>query len=189
MGMEVIPGQAEAKPINITKMNNTTKSILSLLLIFFSFILSLALPIISPILGMALLLGGIFIYRNNKSPAMRRVAVIAIASGITVILIIIFTLLFLTTIHTTTTVYIENNSILMLPKLQLTLDYWDDGSRVYNGHDAWIRIGSGGTYYPDGPSQVWIKGYGEFSNHLNPSYFWHKLHARFNGYPGRQYAY
>jgi hypothetical protein len=93
-------------------MNNTTKSILSLLLIFFSFILSLTLPLISPILGVALLLGGIFTYRNNKNPAVRRIAVIAIASGITIILILIFTLLFLTTIHTTTTIsVIQNNSL------------------------------------------------------------------------------
>ncbi|MFH1774216.1 MAG: hypothetical protein ABH874_04565 [Methanobacteriota archaeon] len=85
-------------------------------------------------------------------------------------------------------------------KTSVDMDYWDDGSKVYNGHDAWVRtwwrsgtgwykISSGGSYYPYGPNEVWVYGYGEFSNSLNPSYFWHKLHAEFDGYPGGLYSY
>lgn len=83
-------------------------------------------------------------------------------------------------------------------EISVDMDYWDDGNQVYNGHDAWIRpwwrsatgwyrISSGGTYYPYGPSEVWIKGYGEFQNSVFG--LWHKLHAEFDGYPGGPYSY
>lgn len=85
-------------------------------------------------------------------------------------------------------------------KTSVDMDYWDDGSKVYNGHDAWVRtwwrsgtgwykISDGGSYYPYGPDEVWVYGYGEFSNSLDPDYFWHKLHTEFDGYPGGLYSY
>ncbi len=86
-------------------------------------------------------------------------------------------------------------------KAWVEMDYWDNNSKVYNGHDQWLnlwwRSGTGwykiahGLWYSlGGPSVVWIMGYGEYDNDSWPIPYelWHKLWVEFDGYPGGSYS-
>lgn len=75
--------------------NNSREFILGLFIIFFIFVLSLFFPLIAPVLGIALLLSGIFTYRKNTNADIHTVAIIAIVAGVVLLLIVILIALFL----------------------------------------------------------------------------------------------
>ena len=66
--------------------------VLGLLIILISLLLSVLIPV-APVIGVALLVSGIYTYRHNTDVYMRTIAIFAIAAGIMMILIIIFVLL------------------------------------------------------------------------------------------------
>ncbi|GBE56380.1 hypothetical protein BMS3Bbin16_00584 [archaeon BMS3Bbin16] len=59
-------------------------------LLFLSFIISFLLPLVAPILGLALFIGGILTYQKSTDIAMRSVAVVAVAGGVLIILFVIW---------------------------------------------------------------------------------------------------
>jgi hypothetical protein len=78
------------------------------LIIFLSFILSIVVPLLSPVLGVLLLVTGVYAYRHATDAAMRTIAIANITSGILILIIMILIWLFFISSNITATSSIEN---------------------------------------------------------------------------------
>lgn len=67
-------------------------------------IVSFLIPIVAPVIAVALIASGIVAYRQNTDKAVRALAVAAIASGVVIILAIVFGGLIFLPVSTTTSV-------------------------------------------------------------------------------------
>lgn len=86
---------------------NSQEFILGLLIIFLSLFLSFVFPLVAPVLALVLIVGGIFAYRHNTDVTTRTIAVVAIAGGITILLMILLISLFLAPSHSSMSVFVE----------------------------------------------------------------------------------
>jgi len=86
---------------------NSREFILGLLIIFLSLFLSFVFPLVAPVLAVVLIVGGTFIYRHNTDVTTRTIAVVAIAGGITILLMILLISLFLTASRPSMSVFVE----------------------------------------------------------------------------------
>lgn len=76
------------------------------------------------------------------------------------------------------------------------MKYWDDGSKVYNGHDSncfcwylppyYIGVDCEASWFPYGPSLVWVRTHGDYRPLLAHA---HDATAIFFGYPNGEWSY
>jgi hypothetical protein len=81
--------------------SNSREIILGLLIILLSSILNLIFPLIAPVIGVVLLINGIFTYRKSKDITMRTKAVTFIVGGAMILLMIFLASTFLLRVGST----------------------------------------------------------------------------------------
>jgi len=116
---------------------NSREFILGLLIIFLSLFLGFVFPLVAPVLALVLIVGGIFAYRHNTDVTTRTIAVVAIAGGITILLMILLISLFLAPSHSSMSVFVELPIAYLLGSTKrqacnrLDVTYIDDRDRNY----------------------------------------------------------